>query len=105
MNTIKRKLYGRMKDVIQICQRELRWKPTAAIQMIHKHGPVEAARLIVLTEGRTDGFARCWEAGRLELSIEAIILGEEFQPLFDEEVLAEAQNRLEQARSSPPRRR
>ena len=104
MNTLEQKLQGRMEDVIQICQRELRWKPTAAIQMIHKLGPAEAARRMVLTEGGTDGFARCWEEGRLDLSVEEIILGEEFRPLFDEAVLAKAQNRLEQARSGPPKR-
>ena len=104
MNTLEQKLYDRMKDVIQICQRELRWNPIAAIQMIHNYGPVEAAGRMVMTEGGTDGFARCWEAGRLELSFEEIILGEEFRPLFDEEVIAKARNRLEQARSSPPQR-
>ena len=103
MNTLERKLYGRMNDVIQICQRELRWKPTAAIRMIHKHDPAKAARRLVLTPGGTDGFTRCWQAGRLELSFEAVILGEEFRPLFDEEVLAEARNRLEHARSRLPR--
>jgi hypothetical protein len=51
--------------------------------MIHKHGPVETARRLVLTAGGTAGFARCWEEGRLELSVKAIILGEEFRPLFD----------------------
>jgi hypothetical protein len=104
MNALERKLYGRMKDAIQICKRKLHWYPTAANQMICDYGPVEAARRMVLTAGGTAGFARCWEAGRLELSVEAIILGEEFRPLFDEEVLAKAHNRLEQARSSPPRR-
>ena len=104
MNALERKLYDRMIDVIRICQRELRWKPIAAIQMIFKHGPVKAARRMVLTAGGTDGFARCWEAGRLELSFEAIILGEEFRRLFGEEVLAVAHARLEQARSRPPRR-
>jgi hypothetical protein len=104
MNTIERKLYGRMMDVIQTCQRELRWKPTAAIRMIHKHNPVEAAGRMVLTPGGTAGFTRCWKAGRLELSFEAVILEEEVRPLFDEAVLAKAQNRLEQARSSPPMR-
>jgi hypothetical protein len=104
MNTLERNLYGRMEDVIQICQRELHWKPTAALEMIHKYGPVEAARRIVLTKEGTVGFARCWEEGRLELSVEAIILGEEFRPLFDEEILTKANNRLEQARSNPPRR-
>ena len=90
-------------DVIQTCQRDLRWNPTAAIRMIHKHNPVEAARRMVLTAGETDGFAQCWEAGRLELSFEAVILGEEVRSLFDEEVLAEARNRLEHARPRLPR--
>ena len=104
MNTLERKLYGRLEDVIQVCRRELHWNPTAAIEMIHDHGPVEAARRIVQTPGGTEGFARCWEAGRLELSFEAVILEEEVRSLFDEKVLAEAQSRLGQARSSPPRR-
>jgi hypothetical protein len=103
MNTLERKLYGRMMDVIQTCQRELRWKPTAAIRMIHKHDPAEAARRMVMTPGGTAGFARCWQAGRLELSFEAVILEEGFRSLFNKEVLTEARNRLERARSRLPR--
>ncbi len=102
MNTLERKLYGRMMDVIRICQRELHWYPTAATQMIHNLDPVDAARRMVLTAGGTAGFTRCWEAGRLDLSFEAIILEEEVRPLFGEEVLAVAHARLEQARSRPP---
>jgi hypothetical protein len=58
---------------------------------------------MVLTESGTDGFARCWENNRLELSVESIIADNPaFHPLFPEQVLAIARERLAQARANPP---
>jgi len=104
MQELERQLRGRMMDVTRICQKELRWNPTRAVQMINEHGAAEAARIMVLTPNGTDGFARCWEEGRLELSVEHIILEPKFSPLFTEDVLQVARDRLEQARLNPPRR-
>ena len=102
MQELERQLWGRMMDVIGICQRELHWKPILAVQMINKHGAAEAARIMVLTPNGTDGYTKCWLEGRLELSFEHIILEPEFSPLFTEDVLQVARDRLEQARLKPP---
>jgi hypothetical protein len=103
MTEVENNLRHRMLAAAQICKKELRWNPSRAVQMINEHGPIEAARLMVLAPNGTDGFARCWEENRLELSVEHIVLELEFAPLFTSEVLDTARNRLEQARTNLPR--
>jgi hypothetical protein len=43
-----------------------------------------------------EGFIKLWELGRLDLTVEAIILRNPFNPLFSREVLNTARVRLEQ---------
>lgn len=45
-------------------------------------GGVEAARSLILKDGGTDGFAKLWELGRLDLSVEALVLKDEYKELF-----------------------
>jgi hypothetical protein len=104
MHELERRLHARMMDATRRCQSELNWNPSRAIQMINEYGAAEAARMMVLTADGTDGFARCWENHRLELSVEHIISDDPlFHELFTADVLEVARNRLEQARANPPR--
>jgi len=56
-----------------------------AVAMTHRH---------LKSKFATAGFTRLWEMGRLELSIEAIVLQPEFQSLYSDEELAVARERL-----------
>jgi hypothetical protein len=100
---LERELRGRMMEATKACKQELRWKPTAAVLMIHEHGAVEAARRMVMQPDGSTGFARCWESNRLDLAFESIILDPRFATLFTDEVLGVASNRLEGARANLPR--
>jgi hypothetical protein len=56
-----------------------------AVAMTHRH---------LKSKFASAGFTRLWEMGRLELSIEAIVLRPEFQSLYSAEELAVARERL-----------
>jgi hypothetical protein len=101
---LERELRGRMIDATILCKRDLGWNPTAAVEMIREQGAAEAARRMVMLPDGSSGFARCWENNRLDLAVESIILDAKFAPLFTADVLNIARNRLEEARSRPPKR-
>jgi hypothetical protein len=87
----------RVKDAIQE-MKKLGYTPNILLQMIAEHGMIEAVkRLMVNRSEPPKGFLRLMELGRLDLSMETIILEQEFQDLFTEEERNEASRRLKGA--------
>ena len=72
------------------------YRPTRFLEMVNSSGGIATAQQL-LRNGPSDGFTRLWEEGRLDLSVEAIVLQERWAPLFTEEELATARLRLEEA--------
>ncbi|KAA0216000.1 MAG: hypothetical protein DYG94_09920 [Leptolyngbya sp. PLA3] len=52
--------------------------------MVQRHGRMEAARRLLDTPAPGEGFTRLWELGRLDLSLEAVALRDEFRVLCSE---------------------
>ena len=65
-------------------------------QMIIEHGGLEAAKRLLKSQGFSDGLTRLWECGRLDISMEALVLKKRWQPLFTDEELGIAGNRLQE---------
>ena len=72
------------------------YRPTRFLEMVNTSGGVATAQQL-LRKGPSDGFTRLWEEGRLDLSVEAIVLQERWAPLFTAEELETARARLEEA--------
>jgi hypothetical protein len=64
-------------------------------RMLTELGGIETAKTLVLKDKPTNGFTALWELGRLDLTVEALVLVPEFKSLFDEEVIHAARKRLE----------
>ncbi|MBB4931111.1 hypothetical protein F4561_001931 [Lipingzhangella halophila] len=62
--------------------------------MLADLGPLETARKLLNAPAVSDGFAELWERGRLDLTVEALVLQEKFAPLFTEAELSTARTRL-----------
>jgi hypothetical protein len=74
----------------------LGYSATYFLQMVEQHGGVSAARRLLSTEANVQyGFERLWELGRLDLTMEAPVLEDEFAGLFTERERAIAKGRLE----------
>ncbi|MHB9109492.1 MAG: hypothetical protein ACYDCO_20760 [Armatimonadota bacterium] len=85
-------------DMIQIYQRakkECKYNATRFLQMLSERGGLETAHTLIATEGGTDGFIKLWECGRLDLSVEALVLKEEYHALFTEDEREMCRKRLE----------
>ena len=72
-----------------------RFKP-----LVTRRGGVGAAKYLVTKPGVSSGFSKLHAAGRLDLSIECLILELEFAPLFTERERAVARRRLQDHRAT-----
>jgi hypothetical protein len=75
---------------------EVGYNATRYLQMLHDLRGLETARMLVLADQPSEGYTALWERGRLDLTVEALVLQSEWQPLFGEEpeLLERARRRL-----------
>jgi len=69
---------------------------------VRNHGGPDYAHQLLRQEGTTDGFQRLKEEGRLDLTMEALVLRPEYTELFSEEERRVAAHRLAEAGYQPP---
>ncbi|MEQ3553255.1 DUF262 domain-containing protein [Pseudonocardia nematodicida] len=83
---------------METCRAELGYDPRYFREMVLLHGAVGAVRRLLASPTPSDGFVRLWEAGRLDLSVEAMAVDPRFAVLFGEHERAVAQARLDGVR-------
>ena len=82
-----------MRGVYYSAKDECGYHATYFLQMLDEHGGIETARRLLA--GRVqDGFTKLWEYGRLDLTVECLVLNERFRELFDDDQLKTARRRL-----------
>ena len=64
---------------------------------VRNHGGVAYAHQLLRAEGTTDGFKRLTEEGRLDLTMEALVLRQEYATLFSDQERQVAASRLAKA--------
>ncbi|WP_019008024.1 hypothetical protein [Deinococcus aquatilis] len=74
--------------------RKIGYNPTRFNQMVAQLGGVATARRLLSTGDSTSGFAELYTHGRLDLSLEALVLKTPYYTLFTEEEIAVARQRL-----------
>ena len=80
-------IYIRAKD-------ECDYNATRFLQMVTEHGGLQAAKFLLQAKELSDGFVALWEHGRLDLTMEALILHSPWRALFSDDERAIAQKRL-----------
>ena len=63
--------------------------------MVIDHGALEAAKRLLREPEEQPGLTRLWELGRLDLSVEALVLQERWDTLFSDEERQKARDRLD----------
>lgn len=86
----------RMRDIYERARKEAHYTASYFLSMLAELGPLATARRLLNSPAVSDGFAALWERGRLDLTVEALVLDPQFADLFDEEELAAARHRLKQ---------
>ncbi len=70
------------------------YRPNYFIQLMAEHGAYEAACQVIHSQKIPDGFLTLQQAGRLSLTIEALVLQPEWADIFEPETLRLARERL-----------
>lgn len=94
--TLEAQFHQAMVRLYETAKRDLDYNATYFLRMVSDHGGVEAAHRLLSTDKPSEGFTTLWEAGRLDLSVEAHILDPEYEPLFTDAERRTARKRLEQ---------
>jgi hypothetical protein len=75
---------------------ELGYKPTVLINMINESNEIDTVKRLINNPRMSYGFSRLWKLGALHLSMEAIILEEDWITLFTEDERMKARIKLRQ---------
>jgi len=63
--------------------------------MLSEKGGVKTAKELVSKEGGTERFSKLWQLGSLDLSVEALVLKDDYNGLFTQDELSLCKKRLE----------
>lgn len=91
---VMRAFEAAMRDVYRRAKDEADYHATYFLGMLADLGGLETARRLIRLSAVSDGFTALWERRRLDLSVEALVLREEFASLFTEDEREPAERRL-----------
>lgn len=74
---------------------EIGYHATRFWGMVSDHGALEAAKRLLREPEEQSGLMRLWELGRLDLSVEALVLQEPWNTLFSDDERQKARDRLD----------
>ena len=96
MNRLGIQFTEAMRQIYRQAATELDYRPIRFLQMVEELGGVATAKELLAAPVQ-EGFTTLWEHGRLDLSMEALVLQPQWSSLFTESELAEARRRLSDA--------
>ena len=86
-----------MLNIYRIAKSEAKYNAQRFLQMVVDHGGTEAARMLINANSVSEGYAALWERGRLDLTVEAMVVNtSRFHALFTEDELQICRNRLQE---------
>jgi hypothetical protein len=91
-----------MLNLYDRAKQECRYYATDFRGMVYEYGGCGAAERLLTSDSSVTGLTPLWECGRLDLSMEALILRPEWEPLFSDEQRAIARQRLTEFGYEPP---
>ncbi|MCK4375611.1 MAG: hypothetical protein KAX19_09790 [Candidatus Brocadiae bacterium] len=98
METLEEQFHKAMIAVYERARDECGYNATRFLQMVMDLGGLEAAKRLLDSDKVSSGLTKLWELGRLDISMEALVIDPKWQGLFTEEEVATARQRLEDCR-------
>ena len=84
MDELERRFHQAMVSIYDTAKRELGYNATRFLQMLSNQGGLATAKQLLWDDRPSDGFTTPWERGRLDLTVEAYVMANEFAGLFTE---------------------
>jgi hypothetical protein len=95
LNEIERRFHQEMVAIYGTAKREVGYSATRFLQMTSEHGGMAPARQLLWSDQPSDGFTALWSHHRLDLTVEAHVLKQEYLALFTDDDRRQARSRLE----------
>ena len=86
--------HGEMLGIYEKEKKECGYNATRFLQKVREIGGLAAAKQWLSNDTPQEGLFKLWELGRLDLSMERLVLRKQFRKLFTDEELARARKRL-----------
>jgi uncharacterized protein (DUF433 family) len=99
--TLEADFHEAMLDIYRRAKSEANYNAVRYLQMVVERGGLAAAKALVEATHPSEAYTALWERGRLDLSVEALVLQKRWAPLFSDEDRALAGNRLKDYGFSP----
>lgn len=83
-----------MVDIYRRAKSEAGYTATLFLRMVSERGGYETAQYLIHTDRPSDGYTALYERGRLDLTVEALVLSPQWDDLFSTEDKNLARRRL-----------
>ena len=91
---LERRFEADMYEIYERAGVEVGYWATRYLQMLRRRGGLGTAKHLLHSSATSDGYQALRDAGRLDLTVEALVLRPEYEPLFDTAELGTAEKRL-----------
>ena len=92
---LERKFDLEMENIYRRAKDECNYTPTVFLRMLHQHRGVLTAKKLINAAAVSEGYTRLFELGRLDLTVEAVVLeNPAWHSLFTPEEIEKCRKRL-----------
>jgi hypothetical protein len=98
---LERRFDGAMMEIYERAGREVGYWATRYLQMLRRKGGLATARHFLRSKAESEGYVKLREAGRLDLTVEALVQQPEWAQLFTEGELEQARARYREFGEMP----
>jgi hypothetical protein len=90
------RFHDAMLEIYKRAKKEAKYNAKIFVGMVVERGGLDTARYLLNAATVSDGYTALWQRGRLDLTVERVVLEPEWQPLFSTTELQIAVDRLKQ---------
>ena len=91
---LESEFHDAMLEIYRRAKSEAHYNATRFLGMVAERGGLETARYLLHVTTVSDGYTALWERGRLDLTVEAMMLDPKWEPLFNDNERRIAVDRL-----------
>ena len=93
--TTKEERFNQAMNEIYFEAKAIGYTAARFLQMIHEHGGLDAAKILINSPKASSGYDKLWHMKRLDLTVEALVYeNSEWHSLFTSDELERCRNRL-----------
>ena len=101
MSDVERQFDAAMYRVWQRAKDECNYNARYFLGMLEEMGGVATAKSLLAKSTLSSGYTELWLRGRLDITVECVVLSKAFRSLFSEQELATARRRLIESNFDP----